>query len=234
MVIPKASSVVASARKLADKDKAVLLQGFFKTGKGQYGEGDIFWGLMVPQSRSIAERFSNLPLTEIKKLLQSKIHEIRLIGLLILVQQYNKSSNKKTIVDFYLKNLRYINNWDLVDLTAPKILGNWLLSKPTTILNRLANSKNLWEKRVAVLACFPRIKNNDFKLVTQLAQKFLKEEHDLMHKAVGWMLREMGKQSLPSLKQFLKKYAAVMPRTMLRYAIEKFPEKERQRYLQQK
>ncbi len=228
----KAASVIASVKRLQDTKKALLLQGFFKTKKGEYGEGDIFWGLTVPQSRSVAKKFYELSLTEISKLLKSKVHEIRLIALLLLVEQYTKAKNKKLFVNFYLKHLKYINNWDLVDLSSHKILGDWFLDKPTTVLENLALSKNLWERRVAVLACFPRIKNNDFALTLKLSKLLITDKHDLMHKAVGWMLREMGKKSLSPLKEFLDQYAAIMPRTMLRYAIEKFPEKERKKYLQ--
>ena len=226
-----AASVVSSAKKLRDTKKALLLQRFFKTKKGEYGEGDIFWGLTVPQSRIIAKKFHELSLAEISKLLKSKIHEIRLIALLILVDQYAKTKNKKLIIDFYIKNIKHINNWDLVDLSAHKILGDWFLDKPTTVLEKLVLSNNLWERRVAVLSCFPRIKNNDFALTLKLSKLLLTDKHDLMHKAVGWMLREMGKKSLAPLKTFLNQYATVMPRTMLRYAIEKFPEKERKKYL---
>jgi 3-methyladenine DNA glycosylase AlkD len=191
----------------------------------------MFWGLMVPQSRLIAKEFHELSLTEISKLLTSKIHEIRLIALLILVDQYTKNDKKKVIVNFYLKHSKYINNWDLVDLSAHKILGDWFLDKPTTTLEKLVRSNNLWERRMAVLACFPRIKNNDFALSIKFSKLLLTDKHDLMHKAVGWMLREMGKKSLLPLKKFLDEYASVMPRTMLRYAIERLPEKERKKYL---
>ncbi len=168
---------------------------------------------------------------EIKLLLKSKIHEIRLIALLILVKKYQDEANKKNIVDFYLKNTASINNWDLVDSSAHKILGHWFLDKKTTVLEKLSDSKNLWERRIAVLASFPRLANNDFDLSIKLAKKLLSDQHDLMHKAVGWMLREMGKRSLKELKRFLDEHSRRMPRTMLRYAIEKLPEKERLNYL---
>ncbi len=229
-----AQNLIKLAKKQSSKKRAEGAARYFKTGKGQYGEGDIFCGLTVPQCRKIAHEFYDLKLNEIQKILQSKIHEIRLIGLLILVEQYKKATNKNTIVNFYLKNTKYINNWDLVDLSAHKILGNWFLDKPTTKLQKLSLSKNLWERRIAILACFPRIAVHDFTLSIDLAKQMLNDKHDLMHKAVGWMLREMGKRSEIHLKTFLNQYAQVMPRTMLRYAIEKFPENERKKYLLKK
>jgi len=231
-----ANLIIKETKKYYKKDRALLSQKYFKTGPGQYGEGDVFWGLTVPQTRLIAKKFSDLKLVEIKKLLISPVHEIRLIALLILVEQFSKGDlkAKENIFNFYLKNTKYINNWDLVDLSAYKIVGAWLLDKPTKTLETLANSKNIWERRIAVLASFARLKNNDFKLSLALAKKLLQDKHDLMQKAVGWMLREMGKKSKLELIKFLDKYATKMPRTMLRYAIERLPEKERLYYLNKK
>jgi 3-methyladenine DNA glycosylase AlkD len=229
----RAEAIIKEVKKKANKKKAVLLQRFFKTGPGQYSEGDIFYGLTVPQSRIIAKKYQDLNLVEIKKLLISPVHEIRLIALLILVEQFKTGDviKQRIVTDFYLENTKYINNWDLVDLTAHKILGAWLLNRPTKKLLALANSANLWERRIAVIASFAHIQNHDFKTTLTLAKKLLHDEHDLMHKAVGWMLREMGKRSISELKTFLNQYSRTMPRTMLRYAIEKLPERERQAYL---
>jgi len=228
-----AIQVISAVHQQANKLQAANLARFFKTGKGEYGEGDVFYGLMVPQSREIAKKFNELELPEIKKLLTSPIHEIRLIGLLILVDQFTKGDviKQRMVVDFYLDNTKYINNWDLVDLTAHKILGVWLLDKSTKILFELANSNNLWERRIAVISSFAHIKNNNFKPTLALAKILLKDEHDLIQKAVGWMLREMGKKSIKDLRRFLDANVGKMPRTMLRYAIEKLPAKERQSYL---
>jgi len=228
-----AIQVISAVHQQANKLQATNLARFFKTGKGEYGEGDVFYGLMVPQSREIAKKFNELELPEIKKLLTSPIHEIRLIGLLILVDQFTKGDviKQRMVVDFYLDNTKYINNWDLVDLTAHKILGVWLLDKSTKILFELANSNNLWERRIAVISSFAHIKNNNFKPTLALAKILLKDEHDLIQKAVGWMLREMGKKSIKDLRRFLDANVGKMPRTMLRYAIEKLPAKERQSYL---
>jgi 3-methyladenine DNA glycosylase AlkD len=217
----------------ANPAKAKLLRGFFKTGKGQYGEGDIFWGIMVPIQREIAKKYQDLSLKEIQKLLNSKIHEERLIALLILVLQFKKRSvwKQKVIFNFYLKNIRNINNWDLVDLTAPNIVGQFLMDRDRKIIYKLARSRNLWEKRIAILATFTFIKNNQAKDTLRIAEILLKDKHDLIHKAVGWMLREIGKRDLNAEEMFLKKHYKRMPRTMLRYAIEKFPEKKRRWYL---
>jgi 3-methyladenine DNA glycosylase AlkD len=217
----------------ANPAKAKLLRGFFKTGKGQYGEGDIFWGIMVPIQREIAKKYQDLSLKEIQKLLNSKIHEERLIALLILVLQFKKGSvwKQKVIFNFYLKNIRNINNWDLVDLTAPNIVGQFLMDRDRKIIYKLARSRNLWEKRIAILATFTFIKNNQAKDTLRIAEILLKDKHDLIHKAVGWMLREIGKRDLNAEEMFLKKHYKRMPRTMLRYAIEKFPEKKRRWYL---
>lgn len=220
-------------KKKANSQKAKLLQGFFKTGKGQYGEGDIFLGIMVPIQREIAKKYQDLYLSDIQKLLNSKIHEERLIALLILVSQFKRGDIQKreVIFKFYLKNAKNINNWDLVDLTAPNIVGQFLINKNRKILYHLAKSENLWEKRIAVLSILSFIKDNQFDDALKIAEILLKDKHDLIHKAVGWMLREVGKRNLAVEEKFLKKYYKKMPRTMLRYAIEKFPEKKRRWYL---
>ncbi len=211
--------------------KAKILQGFFKTGKGQYGEGDIFLGIVVPELRKLSKKHENLSLNELQELLDSKIHEHRLISLFILINHYKKSGKKKEIADFYLKNTRNINNWDLVDLSAPNILGDYLLDKDRRLVYRLANSENLWEKRISMLATFTFIRHNEFEEALRVSEILLKDKHDLMHKAVGWMLREIGKRDMGIEEGFLKKYHKTMPRTMLRYAIERFPEAKRRAYL---
>ena len=229
-------------KKRANPLKAKLLQRFFKTGKGQYGEGDIFLGLMVPVQREIVKKYQDLSLINIQKLLNSKIHEERLLALLILVLQFKKadkkwfsfakaSEDKKRIFNFYLKNTKNINNWDLVDLTAPNIVGQFLLDKDKKILYKLAKSQDLWEKRIAIIATFTFIKNHQFKDTLKIAEILLNDKHDLIHKAVGWMLREVGKRDLVAEEEFLKKHYKKMPRTMLRYAIEKFLENKRRKYL---
>jgi len=222
----------------ANQEKAKVLQGFFKTGKGEYGEGDIFLGIVVPEQRKIAKKFADLELAELQKLLESKIHEERLASLFILVAKFKKAKEneklRKEIFDFYLANTRNINNWDLVDLSAPNIVGNYLIDKDKSILFKLAKSKNLWEKRIAVLATFEFIRRNEFETTFRIAEILLNDNHDLIHKAVGWMLREIGKRDPEAEEKFLKKHYGKMPRTMLRYAIEKFDEKKRRFYLKQK
>jgi len=219
------------SRKVAD-----TMQWFFKTGKGEYGEGDIFAGLKVPVQRKIAKEFRNLSLDEIKQLLGSRIHEERLISLFILVDQYSNGSEKEKekIYNFYVQNRKGINNWDLVDLSAPKIVGKHLLGKDKSILFKFAQSKNLWERRIGILSTYEFIRNNNFKPTLEIAEILLNDEHDLIHKAVGWMLREVGKKDLQTEEKFLRKYYKTMPRTMLRYAIEKFPESKRKKYLKGK
>jgi len=227
------NSITEEINNHADPKKARLLSRFFKTGKGEYGEGDIFLGLVVPIQRKIANQFKNLSITNIQKLLNSKIHEYRLIALIILTIQYKKfdESKKRIIYELYLKNTVNINNWDLVDLTAPHIVGGYLLNKDQSILFDLAKSKNLWERRIAILSTFTFIRNNKFKEALKISKILIKDKHDLIHKAVGWMLREIGKRDLQTEELFLKKYYKIMPRTMLRYAIEKFPETKRRYYL---
>ncbi len=228
-------------RSLADFEKANLLQRFFKTGKGQYGEGDVFFGIIVPNTRKVAKKYTALSLSEIKKILYSKVHEERLCALLILVEKFAMAnlSQREKIFNFYIKNAKQANNWDLVDLSAPKIVGEYLLNKDpeksadigASILYKFAVSKNLWEKRIAILSTFMFIKNGKYEDSLKIAEILMNDKHDLIHKAVGWMLREVGKKSLKDEEKFLKKHYKKMPRTMLRYAIEKFPEEKRKRYL---
>lgn len=217
--------------KLANPEQAKNLQRFFKTGPGEYGEGDIFLGLKVPDQRKLAKRYQHLSLIEIQSLLDSKIHEHRLIGLFLLIQHYQHSSKKSELANFYLDNTRNINNWDLVDLSAPKILGEHLLNLDKKVLYQLAHSKNLWERRIAILSTFTFIRQSKFDDALKIAELLLLDHEDLIHKAVGWMLREIGKKDQAVEEQFLQQHYRTMPRTMLRYAIEKFPEQKRQFYL---
>lgn len=222
-------------RSHANKSQASILRRFFKTGPGEYGTGDVFLGLKVPLQRRIALKYRDLGLAGVKELLASPIHEFRLVGLLILIEQYAAAKEekiKKTIVDFYLRHTKHINNWDLVDLSVYKILGDWLLSHNRTILFKLAKSKNLWERRMAMIATFAFIKVGRAEDTFLIAQKLLRDEHDLIHKAVGWMLREAGKRvSEPALINFLDAQAGRIPRTALRYAIERLPAARRKYYL---
>lgn len=217
-----------------DKRKSKILSKFFKTGDGQYGEGDIFWGLTVPVSRKIALKYKNLSLPDINLLLKNKVHEVRLIGLLVLVWRYKNSGveEKEKIVKFYLKNTKYVNNWDLVDLSSHYILGNYLLSHgDKNVLLKLAKSKNLWEQRIAIVSTYAFIRKGELDWTFKIAKLFLGHNHDLIHKATGWMLREAGKKDEKSLRRFMDGNFSKMPRTMLRYAIEKFPENIRLAYL---
>jgi len=284
-------------KKLANPEKAKILQRFFKTGKGEYGEGDVFIGIVVPKLREIARKYFTLDLKDVKQLIESKVHEERMIAIFILVDKYEKTNHKKIVFHFYIKNIKYINNWDLVDLSAPKIVGRHLYDfdinstsqlrvsddaqfsgssrllnssskpdgnmsiiyrlasnsiavnakkkvseetmksifrkgiRPLDILSLLAKSENIWERRIAVLATFWFIKNNKFDESLKISEILLSDKHDLIHKAIGWMLREIGKRDLDVEIGFLNKYSKKMPRTMLRYAIEKFPEKQRLAYL---
>lgn len=220
-------------KSFANPGKAEILQSFFKTGKGQYGEGDVFLGLTVGQSRAIAKKFVGISFSEIEPLLASGIHEERLVGLLILVQKFGKADvrGQKEVFDFFLGHTAGVNNWDLVDLSAHKIVGEYLFNRPKKVLFKLAKSKDLWEKRIAIISTFAFIKKGSFDETLEISEVLLKDKHDLIHKAVGWMLREVGKRDLAVEEKFLKKHYREMPRTMLRYAIEKFPEKKRQAYL---
>lgn len=220
-------------RACVDPKRAKILVGFFKTGKGEYGEGDVFLGVTVPETRKIAIKYRDLSLADIAKLIRSKLHEERLLALLILVYKFEQDGGqgRKKIFDFYLNNTKYINNWDLVDLTAPKIVGVYLMNKPRKILYKLARSDSVWERRIAILATYAFIKSGEFKDTLAISKILLNDSHDLIHKAVGWMLREVGKQSQTIEEQFLKKHHKTMPRTMLRYAIERFPKRLRSMYL---
>jgi len=212
-----------------DPIRAKILSRFFKTGKGQYGEGDIFLGIVVPVQRIIAKKHKDISLKEVQKLLNSKIHEYRLIALFILIEKYKE--DKELIYNKYIKNFRNINNWDLVDLTAPKIMGDFLKYKNRDILYSLAISNDLWERRISIIATFAFIKDNDFKDALKISKILLNDKHDLIHKAVGWMLREIGKRDKEVEKEFLNKYYRFMPRTMLRYSIEKFNRGEKEFYM---
>ena len=222
-------------RKLADPTKATLLAGFFKTGPGQYGAGDVFLGIMVPAQRIVAKKYRALSLAEIAALLGSKVHEHRFTALVILVAQYKAAApgGRRAIFDFYLAHTARINNWDLVDLSAPPIVGDYLLSHPElqSTINTLAGSADLWERRIAVLATGAFIRTNQFAETFRVAEMLLADEHDLIHKAVGWMLREVGKRDQAAEEAFLERHAARMPRTMLRYAIERFSGEKRRRYM---
>lgn len=213
-----------------------MLASFFKTGKGEYGEGDVFLGITVPDQRRIARDARSLSLAGIRALLMSKVHEHRLTALLILVEQFRvaAAAGQGKIADFYLSHTDRINNWDLVDVTAPHILGVYLLDRKRTLLYRLARSPMLWERRIAILATFAFIRENDFSDTLRIAKNLLSDNHDLIHKAVGWMLREVGKREPETAETFLEAHAARMPRTMLRYAIERFPQRRRAYYLKKK
>jgi 3-methyladenine DNA glycosylase AlkD len=219
--------------KHSNKEKAVVLQRFFKTGRGEYGEGDIFLGIMVPLLRKLTREFGDVPLSEILLLLKSSIHEERLLALMMLVRAFSTGdeTRKMQIFDLYLKNTKFINSWDLVDLTAPNIVGTYLTDKSRRPLYDLATSTYLWDRRIAILATFQFIKQQDFNDTMKLSKILLTDEHDLIHKAVGWMLREIGKRSLPTEERFLKQHYKKMPRTMLRYSIERLPETKRKKYL---
>lgn len=238
--------VLKEIKSKKDKKKDKTLFRFFKTGKGEYGEGDIFWGLTVPVSRTIALKYKDLSLSDINLLLKNKVHEVRLIGLLILVWRYKHSPRKEQekIVKFYLKNTKYINNWDLVDLSSSQILGEYLANtknpegKPLVsygarknILIKLAKSKNLWEQRIAIVSTYALIRKGELDSTFKISKMFLDHQHDLIHKASGWMLREAGKKDEKALRKFLDANISKMPRTMLRYAIEKFPQNVRLEYL---
>ena len=232
-----ATQVVKEIQALSNRGRAHDLQKFFQTAPGQYGEGDVFLGLKVPQVRTVAKEYKAISLDEIDVLVRSKFHEVRLCGLVILTLQYKAAKERKTkkkLFDLYLKAMTdgYINNWDLVDVTAP-IIGEYLidLDDPYVLLYKLAKSKSLWQRRVSMVFTFAFIRSGDIEPTFEIAEKLLHDKHDLIHKAVGWALREAGKLNGIALRNFLSAHSHEMPRTMLRYSIEKFPERERKKWL---
>ncbi len=228
-----AQHVSETLRELANPTIAEHSQRFFKTGKGQYGEGDIFLGIRVPVLRAQATKFHDLPLKEVRSLMKSAFHEERLCALLILVLKFAKGDEQErtAIYNLYVKNTKYMNNWDLVDSSAHQIVGGYLIDKDRRPLYTFTQSKSLWKRRISIIATYHFIKKNQFKDALSISKSLLKDPEDLIHKAVGWMLREVGKRDLATEKTFLKAHYKRMPRTMLRYAIVRFPERERKRYL---
>jgi 3-methyladenine DNA glycosylase AlkD len=230
----KYSELVKELEKKADLEKAKFLQRFFKTGPGEYAEGDIMLGISIPELRKLAKKYMGFSLADTQKLLKSKIHDYRFTALEILVFKYEKAKTqreKSAIANFYLKNLKYINNWDLVDTSASYILGNHYLGTKAGKLYELAKSKNLWKKRVAIISTHAFIRNDSFEHTLNISEILLKDSHDLIHKAVGWMLREVGKRSLREELNFLDKHHKVMPRTTLRYAIERLSPALKKKYM---
>lgn len=230
-----AAAVRRELKTRINPEKAAFYPRFFKAGPGEYAEGDKFLGVVVPDQRKVARQFRNLPRSQVDKLLDDPYHECRLTGLLILVHQFEQADDetlRKEILDYYLNRTDAVNNWDLVDASAHKILGNWLTDQTNRkILDRLSRSRNLWEQRIAVIATLPLIKQGEFDDTLRLCERLMDHPHDLIHKATGWMLREAGKENPKVLDAFLNQHAANMPRTMLRYAIEKMPESKRKKYL---
>ncbi len=228
------AEILSKMEKYVDPEKKVKLPRFFKTGPGEYGEGDKFLGVTVTNLRKLMRDYKNLSLADLEPLITNEYHEFRMFAVIILIHQFEKKTNvsrRDELYDFYMNHLKWINNWDLVDISAPKILGQYILNQDTQILTELANSGNLWKERIAILATLTFIRNRRFNETLELAHKFLHHPHDLIHKAVGWMLREVGNRHKPTEIKFLNQFYSEMPRTMLRYAIEKFPETERQAYL---
>lgn len=226
-------NIIKELKTLSTPEKIERLKYFFKTGKNQYAHNDIFWGITVPQTRSIAKKYQRIKTEEVLKLLRHNVHEVRLCALLIMVI---KSQNQpKEIFNLYINNTKFINNWDLIDLSCPKIVGNYLQNKKRNILYKLAESKSLWERRIAIVSTFSFIKNKDYKDTLKISKQFLKDKEDLIHKATGWMLREVGKKcSKETLTNFLEEHSIKMPRTMLRYSIEKFTPEKRKYFLEKK
>ena len=215
----------------ATPERAAGVARFFKTGKGEYGEGDVFIGCTVPECRLVAKEFRALPLAEVDKLVTSRVHEERAVGLFILVAQFERSPDRK-IFQLYRKRMAYVNNWDLVDLSAPAIVGGWLADKPRGLLDTLAKSKVLWYRRIAIVSTFYFIRRGEWRDAIRIAERLVGDEHDLIHKAVGWMLREVEKRaSSQALNAFLRRHAGTMPRTMLRYAIERLTPAEKEKWM---
>lgn len=229
-----ANQIQKELETLSTPEKRDFLPYFFKTGKGQYGEGDKFLGVVVPDTRKLAKKYKDVSNEVLTDLLNSEYHECRLCAILILVERFKKTKiedERKKIFDFYLTHTSRINNWDLVDLSCYHIVGEYLMDKDRSVLCKLAESDLLWDQRIAVVSTFAFIRKNDFKDILALSEKLMNHKHDLMHKAIGWMLREVGKKDKVTLCIFLDKYHKVMPRTMLRYSIEKFEKEERAHYM---
>ncbi len=228
-----ATAISKALRALASAETAVNLQRFFKTGSGQYGEGDVFLGIKVPPLRALAKQHTDAGLDVVAALLESRYHEERMFALLLLMQFYQRAQEEDQVAAYnlYLGNTHRINNWDLVDVSSPRIVGRHLQDRPRKILYQLARSPLLWDRRIAIIATAWFINLNDFDDTLRIAEILVQDEHDLMHKAVGWMLREVGKRDQNVEEDFLKQHYRDMPRTMLRYAIERFPEPKRKAYL---
>jgi 3-methyladenine DNA glycosylase AlkD len=230
---PTLAAVTRTLASLGDARDAKFLQRYFKTGPGEYGAGDVFRGIRVPALRLLVRPMAAMLLADIQRLLRSRFHEDRLLALLLLVQRFERGdeTERHRVHALYLRNTRRINNWDLVDLSAPQIVGAWAAEQGADVLERFVKSPLLWERRIAIVATYFLIRQNRFDMTLKLSQQLLSDPEDLIHKATGWMLREVGKRDVAGLTDFLNKNAASMPRTALRYAIEKFPEVERRQWL---
>jgi 3-methyladenine DNA glycosylase AlkD len=228
--------IINDLKGYSNKNKIPILCRFFKTNKGEYGEGDIFWGINLPSIRLLAKKYRDIDLAVVTKLIENRVHEIRMLALLILVYKYRKSNDylREEIFLLYINNIKYINNWDLVDVSSPHIVGEYLLNKDKEILVVMSKSDNLWEKRISIISTFSFIRKNDYYYTLKIAKQLLDDKHDLIHKAVGWMLREIYKRDEKVIIRFLDEFANKMPRTALRYTIEKMPLEERAYYLHDK
>jgi 3-methyladenine DNA glycosylase AlkD len=228
-----AQPIIDALNGYSNPERAIFYPKFFKAILGGYGEGDQFLGVTVPNQRIVAGRFAKKTTEEdLQQLIESPFHEVRLTALLILATKFKKASEKGFWADFYLRNIRYVNNWDLVDSSAHQILGEWLWDKERTLLYEMAKKGNLWEQRIAIMSTFCFIRRKDFQTTLGLAEMLITHRHDLIHKATGWMLREVGKRDFETERGFLEQHYRDMPRTMLRYAIEKFPPKEKAYFMQ--
>lgn len=230
---PTAAAAVKRLRTLGDPADATFLQRFFRTGPGEYGEGDRFLGIRVPDTRRLARELRGMPLDQVELLLHSEWHEARLLAVILMGDAYQRGTpaQQNAVYRVYLRNAKRINNWDLVDLSAPNVVGAHLATRPRSKLDMLARSKNLWERRIAIVATQHLIRNREFDDTLRIARLLLHDSHDLIHKAVGWMLREVGKRDRAPLEAFLTEHAHEMPRTMLRYSLEHFAAAQRQRFM---